>query len=62
MKPVPGVDIFGEAINTAFTVDRRSHRGRLVISPQAFRRLAPETRKRFHRHTPQIVYVADEAR
>ncbi len=60
MRPVAGVDIFGDAVNTAFTMDRRTHRGRLLISPQAFRRLAPETRRRFHRHTPPIVYVAED--
>ena len=60
MKPFSQVDVFGEAVNTAFTMDRRTHRGRLLISPQAFRRLAPETRARFHRHTPPIVYVAED--
>ena len=60
MVPFAAVDIFGEAVNTAFTMDRRTHRGRLLISPQAFRRLAPGTRRRFHRHTPPIVYVAED--
>jgi class 3 adenylate cyclase len=61
MKPFTTVDIFGEAVNITFTMDRRSHRGRLVISADAFRRLAPATRRLFRRHTPPIVYVGDEA-
>jgi len=60
MKPFATVDIFGEAVNIAFTMDRRANRGRLVISPQAFRRLSPQMRTRFHRYTPPIAYVAQD--
>jgi hypothetical protein len=30
-----------------------------VISPQAFRKLSPATRKSFHKYTPPVVYVAE---
>jgi class 3 adenylate cyclase len=54
------LDIIGDSVNIASTLGRGEHRGRLVISPQAFRRLSPETRKAFHKYTPPIVYVAEE--
>ena len=52
------LDIYGETINTAANIGRGEHRGRLVISPEAFRSLSPDTRKLFRRHTPAIVYLA----
>jgi class 3 adenylate cyclase len=61
LEPFTAVDVLGEAVNTTFLVDRRSYRGSLVITPQAFRKLAPATRARFHKHTPPIAYVADDA-
>jgi hypothetical protein len=50
----------GEAVNIASMLGRGEHRGRLVISPQVFRKLSPETRKSFRKFTPPIVYVAGE--
>ena len=60
MKPIDTPDIFGEAVDRAVTIDRRQHRGRVVISPETFRRLAAATRKAFHKFTPPMVYVAEE--
>jgi class 3 adenylate cyclase len=54
------LDIYGDAVNIAAVLGRGEHRGRLLISPQAFRKLSLETRKRFHKFTPPIVYVAEE--
>ena len=54
------LDIIGEQINHAARLGHGEHRGMFVISPQAFRKLKPETRKSFHKHTPPVVYVAEE--
>ena len=59
LEPFDSIDILGEAVNIAFTLDRGQHRGRLVISPQAFRKLKPETRKSFHKFTPPTVYLSE---
>lgn len=53
------IDVFGDSVNVAAMLGRGEHRGRLVISPQAFRKMSTETRKLFHKHTPPIVYVAE---
>ena len=64
-EPFKTTDAFGDAINTTFIMNSRPSRGgspfsgRLNISPQLFRKLSSETRKRFHKYTPQIVYIAD---
>ncbi len=54
------LDVLGDAVNTAAMLGRSGHEGRLVISPQAFRRLAPGTRKLFHKYTPPQVYLAED--
>lgn len=54
-------DIFGEAVNIAFSLDRGPYRAQFVITPQAFRKLSPATRKLFHKHTPPIVYLSDRS-
>lgn len=54
------LDILGDSVNTAAMLERAGHGGRLVISPQAFRKLSPSTRKLFHRFTPPQVYLAEE--
>ncbi len=54
------LDLFGDAVNTAAVLERAGHGGRLVISPQAFRKLSAATRKVFHRYTPPKVYLAEE--
>lgn len=46
------LDVIGETVNVCATLP---HQG-VTLSPQAFRRLRPEHRKMFHRHTPPITY------
>jgi class 3 adenylate cyclase len=58
--PERAIDIHGDAVNVAATLERNDRRARMIISPQAFRKLGPETRKLFHKFTPPIVYVAEE--
>ena len=53
------LDVIGDSVAVAARLGRPDHRGAFVISPQAFRRLKPATRKAFHKHTPPIVYVAE---
>jgi class 3 adenylate cyclase len=51
-------DLVGRNVNIAATLDTRS----FALSVEAFRQLAPETRKRFKKHTPPITYIPVEAR
>ena len=53
------LDVFGDSVQIAATLGRSEHKGRLIISPQAFRKLSSKTRKMFHKYTPPIVYVAE---
>ena len=46
------LDVIGETVHIAATLGARS----FGISQQAFRRLSPESRKRFQRYTPPIHY------
>ncbi len=46
------IDLIGSTVNTTFTLGKRQ----FLISPQAFRTLSPETRQRFKKYTPPIVY------
>jgi class 3 adenylate cyclase len=52
------LDVGGDSVNIAAALGHGEHRGSMVISPQAFRRLSAETRKLFHKHTPPVVYLA----
>jgi len=49
-------DVIGFAVNTAAMLDSRG----FALSAQAFRKLAPDTRKRFKKHTPPITYIRAE--
>ncbi|MFC1705817.1 adenylate/guanylate cyclase domain-containing protein [Planctomycetota bacterium] len=51
-------DVVGHAVNTAATVQTRS----LAITADTFRKLSPDTRKRFKKHTPPITYIPSEDR
>ncbi len=52
-------DVIGHAANIAATLEPRG----FAISPQAFRRLRPESRRRFKKHSPPASYVTvDEPR
>jgi adenylate cyclase len=53
------LDVFGDSVNTAASLERADRAGRLTISAQAFRRLSPTTRKFFHKYTPPVVYLAE---
>ena len=46
-------DVFGETVNIAATLRSNG----LACTPQLFRKLAPEMRKRLKKHTPPIVYI-----
>jgi class 3 adenylate cyclase len=50
------VDIIGETVNIAASLTSQS----LALTPQVFRKLAPETRQRFKKHTPPIRYIPVE--
>jgi class 3 adenylate cyclase len=55
--PEKRLDIFGESVNRAAVPPRNEQRSEFTITPEAFRKLEPETRKYFRKHTPPIVYV-----
>lgn len=57
-EPHGQLDVFGETVNRAALVGSGAYRGELVLSPEAFRSLRPETRKRFARHIREVVYRA----
>lgn len=47
------LDIIGSTVNTMFLLKASE----LAITPEAFRKLAPETRNFFKKHTPPITYI-----
>ncbi|MCG8568808.1 MAG: hypothetical protein MJB14_01590 [Spirochaetes bacterium] len=59
MKPFLTYDAFGDSINTTFVMNGKPFRNRFNISPQLFRKLESVTRKKFHKFTPPIVYIAE---
>ena len=59
LPPFDTWDIMGEAVNIAASLDRSGHKGRIIMTPQAFRKLEPVDRKAFHKYTPPVVYVGD---
>ncbi|MFN7973901.1 MAG: adenylate/guanylate cyclase domain-containing protein [Acidobacteriota bacterium] len=46
-------DVIGSTVNIAATLEG----GELILSPQVFRKLSPEARNDFRKHTPATVYV-----
>lgn len=48
-------DILGHTVNTAATLDSNG----VAITPQLFRKLSPEMRQAFKKHTPPITYIAN---
>lgn len=46
-------DVIGANVNIAATIASRG----FALSPEAFRKLAPETRKQFEKHTPPVTYI-----
>ena len=62
LPPVKEPDLIGETINIAAMIGsggQSKHRSRLIISPEAFRKLKPDSRRRFHKYTEPIVYLAE---
>jgi len=51
------LDVFGHTVNTAATLRSNG----FAMTPQVFRKLAPDTRKRFKKHTPPVTYIPVEA-
>ena len=51
-------DVFGHTVNIAALLPSDG----VAMTPQAFRRLAPETRQHFKKHTPPISYISVEDR
>jgi adenylate cyclase len=47
------LDVYGKTVNVAATLVSTG----LAMTPAVFRRLAPETRKRFKKHTPPVTYI-----
>ncbi len=52
------LDVFGETVNIAAMLKA----GGIAITPQVFRKLGPETRKLFKKHTPPITYIPVDER
>src|SRR5207245_3792885 len=50
-------DVLGKTVNVAARLDAS---GGVVLSAEAFRRLGPEARTRFKKHTPPITYIRQE--
>jgi class 3 adenylate cyclase len=51
-------DIIGDEVNVTARLPTRS----FALSAEAFRRLSPDARKRFKKHTPPITYIPVEDR
>ena len=49
-------DVIGKAVNTAATLDGSG----VTLSVAAFRKLGPELRRRFRKHTPPVTYIRHE--
>lgn len=49
-------DVIGSAVNTAARLESRG----ITLSVEAFRKLGPDLRKRFKKHTPPITYIRAE--
>ena len=58
-EPNKSIDLFGDSVNKASMLAGKDYRAKFVITPQVFRKLKPETRKKFHKYTPPVVYFAE---
>ena len=47
------LDVYGKTVNIAATLSSTG----LAMTPAVFRRLAPDTRKLFKKHTPPVTYI-----
>jgi hypothetical protein len=48
--------VIGKAVNTAAALDASG----VTLSVAAFRKLGPELRRRFKKHTPPVSYIRSE--
>ena len=53
-------DVYGATVNTAAMVAAPDHG--FAMTPQVFRKLRPETRALFKKHTPPVTYIPAAAR
>lgn len=51
-------DVYGQTVMVAAVTKSNG----LAITPQAFRKLAPQTRRLFKKHTPPVTYISAEER
>ena len=51
-------DVIGKAVNTAATLDGSG----VTLSVSAFRKLSPDLRRRFKKHTPPVSYIGVDDR
>jgi hypothetical protein len=49
-------DIIGSTVNTMFMLKSTG----FALTPEVFRKLAPETRRFFKKHTPPVYYIPTE--
>src|SRR5207237_10013877 len=49
-------DVIGKAVNTAASLDSTG----VTLSVEAFRKLSPDMRTRFKKHTPPITYLRND--
>lgn len=47
------LDVYGRTVNTAALTRSNG----FAVTPQVFRKLAPDTRKRLKKHTPPVTYI-----
>ena len=59
IEPFKNRDAFGEELNSTFLLNGKPYRGRFTISPQLFRKLSGESRRKYHKFTPAIMYTAE---
>ena len=57
LPPMPQPDIGGKAIKMVWKLEQL-HGDKLVITPEIFRRIKPETQEKFHSSQPPEVYIA----
>jgi len=57
LPPMPQPEVLGVAIKMVYRLEQL-HGDKLVITPEVFDRLAPETQKMFHSSEPPEVYIA----
>lgn len=57
MGPHRQLDIIGKAVNVLFSLEKDYPKQQVILSPEAFAKLKKESRQKFHKYTPPIVYL-----